>query len=177
MGRYFVVLNGTRSGVLYVVAEVIREPSDDGRDREMSLAANLAGSHAIIVTEEELRQLPSGRVALEHWRSGNDNSFVLDTLAHDFDLSQMRGPVDPSTALSLAEAHVLVEQSRQRSREMLSQADAVRERSRVRREALIETLEKVQAQRTKTAALLEAIGRQMRKQDPPAKRRHLRSVS
>jgi hypothetical protein len=160
-----------------VVAEVVREPTDDGRDREMSLAANLAGSQASIVTEDELRASPGGRLALEHWGSGNDNTFVLDTLAHDFDMAQVRVAADPITALTLDEAHVLVQQSRRRSSEMLRETEAVREKSRVRREELRKALEKVHAERSKTAALLEEIGKQMRKQGRPAKRRHLRSVS
>jgi hypothetical protein len=178
MDRYFVVLNGTRSGVPYVVAEVVREPGDDGRDREMSLAGNLAGTQAIIATEGELRGLPGGRVAIERWRSGNDNSFVLDTLAHDLDPTQMPGRTEPiRPALSVGEAHLLVERSRHRSREALKEAAVVRETNRSVRESLRETLERVEAQRFKTAALLEAIGMQTHKQARHEKRRHLRSVS
>jgi hypothetical protein len=177
VGRYFVVLKGARSGVLYVIAEVVREPTDDGLDRELSLAGNLAGSHAIIVTEAELRALPSGRVALEHWSSGNDTSFTLDTLAHDLDMVQLHGAMDPTKAMTVEEAHLFVEDNRRRSREMLKETGVVREKSEEVREALRETLEKVQAQRSKTAALLDEIGKQMRKPDAPTKRRHLRSVS
>lgn len=177
MGRYFVVLRGARSGVLYVIAEVVREPTDDGFDREMSLAGNLAGSHAIIVTEAELRAMPSGRVALEHWSSGNDNSFTLDTLAHDLDMVRLHGTMDRTKAMTVEEAHLVVQDNRQRSREMLKEAGAVREKSEEIRASLREALEKVQAQRSKTAALLGEIGDQMRKHDAPAKRRHLRSVS
>jgi hypothetical protein len=177
MGRYFVVLDGMNSGILYVIAEVVREPSDDGGDREMSLAGNLAGARAIIVTEEELRDVPGGRLALDHWRSGNDNSFALDTLAHDFDIAQVQGALERFPALSVDEARLLVEHSRRRSREMLEESDVVRERSRVIRQSLKETLARVQAQRSKTAVLLDEIGSQMSDKARPARRRHLRSVS
>jgi len=177
MGRYFVVLNGTRSGVVYVVAEVVREPNDDGLDREMSLAGNLAGSLASIVTEDELRHMPGGRVALERWRSANDTSFVLDTIAHDFDTTRTHGDMDVVKPATLDEAHQLLEESRGRSREMLSEAAAARENSNAIRETLRATLAKVNANREKTADLLDAIGEQIGRPDPPAKRRHLRSVS
>src|SRR2546422_552917 len=127
MGRYFVALNGSWTRIVYVIAEVVREPNDDGYDRDLSIAANVAGSRAIIVTEEELRALPGGRVAMEHWRSGNDNSFVLDTLAQDSDMASLQEELDPRPAWTLEEAHRVVARSRQRSREMLDDSAAARE--------------------------------------------------
>jgi hypothetical protein len=176
MSRYFIVLDGTRSGVRYVIAEVVREPNDEGQERELSLAGNLAGSSAMILTEEELRASSGGRLALEHWRRSNDHSFVLDTMAHDLDVAERRA-ADPGSVVSLEEAHLLVERGRQRARELRVETDSVREHSRTIREALRGTLEKIQMERSKTQALLTAIEQQIITEDRPRKRRHLRSVS
>jgi hypothetical protein len=175
MGRYFVVLDGARSGVRYVIAEVVREPTDDGNERDLSLAGNLAGSLAMILTEEELLASSAGRVALRHWRAGNDTSFGLDTLAHNFDIDEARA-AGAIASLSLEEAHLLVERGRRRASELRAQTETVREQSRAVRDTLQSTLGQVQAQRSKTDALLAAIEKQMDKQ-APTKRRHLRSVS
>jgi len=59
----------------YIIAEVVRDPLDSGKDRDTSLAGGLVGDPARIVTQRELLQTPEGTLALTAWDRGNDTSF------------------------------------------------------------------------------------------------------
>lgn len=82
MSRYFVLLADS-GPTPYVLAEVVREHSDDGMDRAESLAANLAGERGEIVTEVEMNGRVGGAATLTLWRDGNDDAFDLDTVVQE----------------------------------------------------------------------------------------------
>jgi len=176
MSRYYVVLNGTHETAPYIIAEVVREPSDNGRYRDISLAGNLAGSGASILTEDELRAHDGGRAALVRWRAGDDTPFILDTLAHDTGLAETQFPAD-RPLLSIEGAQSLIEGTARRTQETLKEAQAIRRRSLSSRKKLQKTLEETRAQRSKSADLLADLASQLGTERPRPKRRHLRSVS
>src|SRR6266536_4915988 len=144
MARYYVVLDGVGETGPYVIAEVVREPSDTGRNRDTSLAGNLAGSDARILTDDELREIDGGRRALDRWRSGDDTLFILDTLAHDIGIAEM--PIfDRSRALSVDGARLLVQTNTHRAHETWKKAEATRRKSERSRKELQRTLDQVRA--------------------------------
>ena len=76
--RYFVLCESGTSGIdAYIVAEVIRDGPD--ARRELSLAANIAGAHAEIVTRAELIRTIGGRRALESWDARDDSAYDRHT--------------------------------------------------------------------------------------------------
>lgn len=63
--RYFVTVP-TEDGPA-IIAELLRESFDDGAFRDSSLAANLAGPTAQILTDDELRARADGEALLQEW--------------------------------------------------------------------------------------------------------------
>jgi hypothetical protein len=175
MGRYFVVLTNSGSLGPYVIAEVVRELGDDGRSRDVSLAANLAGPFASIMTERELCADAEGRAAMHRWRNGRDFDFHLDSIGLQLDLRPDAGAddrpdrVDPVAirkrmSAVTEEAHEIRRASRLRQKQIL--------RSRRRLQALVEQL---QATRIRCEETLRGLKQARKPGAKPA--RHLRSVS
>ena len=78
--RYFILFRPASEGVRpYILAEVVRETSDDGRYREWSAAAGLAGEHCEILTRNELLERSDGARALMAWETLDDRQFDVDT--------------------------------------------------------------------------------------------------
>jgi hypothetical protein len=76
--RYFVLCESGESEVdAYIVAEVVRDGPE--ARRELSLAANIAGAHAEIVTRAELIRTIEGRRALEAWDARDDSAYDRHT--------------------------------------------------------------------------------------------------
>jgi len=75
--RYYVLFESDLPDVgPYILAEVVRDHTDT--DRELSLAATLAGSRAVVATRLELLRSPEGRIALELWEARDDTAFELE---------------------------------------------------------------------------------------------------
>jgi hypothetical protein len=78
--RYFVYHRPDTTDVRpHILAEVVRESFDDGRYREFSAAANVAGERCEVLTRYELMQRPDGARALLAWESLDDRQFDTDT--------------------------------------------------------------------------------------------------
>lgn len=77
--RYFVYLDPALPALPYILAEVVREATDDGRFRDSSAASSLAGKRCTIVTREELMVTVAGRTALEDWDTFDDDLFDADS--------------------------------------------------------------------------------------------------
>jgi hypothetical protein len=81
--RYFVYYKPDTADVRpHIIAEVVRETSDDGRFREWSVAASIAGNHCEILTRDELLQRPEGVRALVAWENLDDRQYDIDTRRH-----------------------------------------------------------------------------------------------
>jgi len=178
MGRYYVVLPGQGTSDPYVIAEVVREPLDDGAHRELSLAGNLAGFSAEILTKEELLAAKGGFGALERWRAGNDNSFVLDTLWQGIGLPDPPPRVDdqPRKSIDREELRVLIDKSAKRAGEIAVEVERLRVQSESSRRQMHDRMYELRANLKVKSSLLEDINRQLNR-TPKPKPRHLRSVS
>ena len=169
MRRYFVVLPEPVLGPI-IIAEVVRERGDDGRLRSLSLAANLAGPNAAILTREELAGTDAGRAALRRWTGGDDRAFDLDTLRMELGLTQR--PADPSSRTDLTTTTVM------RAEELRREAGARRtelERSRIRLQRLIELQR--EARQACARTMLEVNRTRVEATGRGTRRRWLRSVS
>ena len=175
MARYFVLLRGSTDGPPFVVAEVVREHDDDGRYREISLAAALAGTNAMIFTPEELEESAFGRAALRRWQAGNDSFFDLDTISHQ--LGTLRGGGVPFSGqpLSPEQRDELGCRLGERSEAVRASAEEVRGNARRLVGILQANLERLRENRRISRSLLDGLGRG--KRDAPRANRHLRSVS
>lgn len=77
--RYYVVMDAMASDECsYVLAEVVRDPGDD---KELTLAAVLAGARARIASRSELVRTAEGRRALQKWEWGDDSVFEAESAA------------------------------------------------------------------------------------------------
>jgi hypothetical protein len=73
--RYYVLCTSEHAGIRpHIVAEVVRAALD-GEDREVTLAAALAGDHAAIMTRTELVKTAAGIEAIAAWESGDDGQY------------------------------------------------------------------------------------------------------
>lgn len=171
MGRYYVVLQSAADGEPYVVGEVVREHDDDGRYREVSLAANIAGPRALICTEEELQKTELGRSLQRRWRAGNDRSFDLDTLRLVLPEGTKRS--GPFEDLSSAERDDLHVQISTRVEAVRRHGDTIRRENQRLIAGLHENLRALQENRLRCRSTLDVI--MPKKHQEP--RRHLRSVS
>ena len=78
--RYFVYLEPLSDLARpYILAEVTRDTEDDGRFREWSAAAALAGASARVLLREELMETANGRDALRAWDAHDDHEFDSDS--------------------------------------------------------------------------------------------------
>lgn len=73
MGRYYVYVPPLNGGP-YVLAELIREPFDDGEYRDTSLASAIAGPQSLVLTRDEMLEDQQRRQALACWLAGDDRS-------------------------------------------------------------------------------------------------------
>lgn len=69
--RYYVLVD--EQPAAYVIAEVLREEADDGRDRVTSYASGIAGSASLVLTREEMLEDPRFAAALQAWEAGDDH--------------------------------------------------------------------------------------------------------
>jgi hypothetical protein len=158
VARYYVVLEGPGLSNPYVIAEVVREAVDDGRFRDTSMAGNLAGFRAVILTEDELNSLDGGSQAFERWRSGNDTTFGLDDAAQEKGIAETTDD-EPGANQRVEEATAALEWITQRLNAALTDADDFRIDVRDARKELQKAIEADHST-----------------ERPPTKR-HLRSVS
>jgi hypothetical protein len=116
--RYFVIARGDEVIGSHIVAEVVRERSDDGRYRDVSLAGSLAGVGMSILSDVEIDAWPGGRELLARWRAGDDSRF--DQRTEDLEV-QADGPgfvhvVAPEVPmhhwLTVKRSRALIEQAR-----------------------------------------------------------------
>ena len=172
------VLQGTGAPAPYVLAEVVREPSDDGRFREMSLAANLAGPLASILTEQELRAMDGGTTALARWRKGDDNTFALDTMAEEL-ISEgwWRPGAGSLKAMTLDEVSLLVERNRKRSVRVRANSENVRRRSAELRLQVNSRKRRDHDRRVNGMVSGATTATEGLEEQPTKRRRHLRPVS
>jgi hypothetical protein len=78
--RYFVLIEPFDAGIApHIIAEVVREYSDNGLVRETSVAGILAGDRCQILTEDELLANHAGSLALSAWHELDDGQFDTDT--------------------------------------------------------------------------------------------------
>jgi hypothetical protein len=97
--RYFVFHRPDTTDVHpHILAEVVRESFDDGRFREWSAAANIAGDRCEVLTRGELEQRPDGVRALLAWETRDDRQFdrdtrrILETIEREEALASENGP-------------------------------------------------------------------------------------
>ena len=174
MSRYYVVLEGPGLSNPYVIAEVVREDADDGRYRETSMAGNLGGFLAVIVTEEELVALDGGEAALDRWRSGNDNTYALETVAHDSGIGDIHGVPGPLQAVDNATS--ALERSIDRLNESIVDTKEFRREVRAARVKLQEAVDDAQEPPSTDVKSHDEKDAEREAAPQPAKR-HLRSVS
>lgn len=77
--RYYVVCVTDSSLMRYIAAETVREHTDLGASREVSVASAVAGVRAEILTEDEIASTPEGRSLLRAWNDHDDATFDDDT--------------------------------------------------------------------------------------------------
>lgn len=170
MSRYYVTLEGATEGSPYIIAEITREHGDDGSDRHMSLAANLAGEAATIWTREELQASRTGRSAIRRWESKDDSSFELENIVLSGDRAIVRRPA--GTALSRTELDPMGMTIRARLQSLLGTSSTLIDEQKRRLLALRGSVEDLRETRIRSGLA----------PDQPADRRtkrkrHLRSVS
>jgi hypothetical protein len=171
MGRYYVVLQAAPDAAPYVVGEVVRELDDDGRYREASLAANIAGPQALICTEEELGMTEVGRSLLRRWKAGNDHSFHLDTLS--LVLPEHSRPRPGLRHLSSAERDELHAQITTRCEAVRRHGEFIRGENQRLIADLRANVEQLKQRRLRCRETLAFVGPKVQREP----RRHLRSVS
>jgi hypothetical protein len=75
--RYYVVIDAHEPDEgAYVIAEVVRDPGDD---KELTLAATLAGARARVASRTELKRTIEGRRALDLWDRRDDSIFEAES--------------------------------------------------------------------------------------------------
>lgn len=75
--RYYVLeqADPTSGAEPYILAEVVKDRSDDGRYRDSSAASSLAGNTSRVLSREELLAEPGGAAALRAWERGDDSTY------------------------------------------------------------------------------------------------------
>jgi hypothetical protein len=172
VSRYYVVLEGPGLSNPYVIAEVVREDTDDGRYRETSMAGNVGGFLAVIVTEEELVAMDGGTVALERWRTGNDDTYATETVAHDKGIGDIHGVPGPEEGVDNATSDL--KRSVDRLNESIFDTKEFRREVREARKRLQEAVEDAREPQTNTETHEE---NDAEPEPPHVPKRHLRSVS
>lgn len=174
MSRYYVVLEGPGLSNPYVIAEVVREDADDGRYRETSMAGNVGGFLAMIATEEELVAMDGGTEALERWRSGNDDTYEIETVAHDRGIGDIHEVLGPQQGVDNATSALA--RSIDRLNESIFDTKEFRREVRAARLRLREAVDDARETPVTSAKTHEESDPDPGAAPPPA-RRHLRSVS
>jgi hypothetical protein len=78
MRHYVVVASDDPRIKPHIIAEVVRDFGDDGGDPRESLAGQLAGPRAKILTKGEILEMPDGSRILQDWQNGQDANFHME---------------------------------------------------------------------------------------------------
>lgn len=77
--RYYVFAPSEPGTKSHILAEVVRDESDQGEEREMSYASALSGAATFILLPDEVAADPDGAEALARWDVGDDRVFDSET--------------------------------------------------------------------------------------------------